>query len=103
MIDSDDLLEGPQKMVAAYCSAIGIPFIPEALSWEPGARDEVLCYDGNDDVWHASLRDSDGLKAIPRKPANLVDLPRNLVNYYEAFMGHYEALYGYRLQAGAFE
>ena len=101
VIDSDDLLEDPQKMVAAYCSAIDIPFIPEALSWEPGARDEVLWYDGNDDVWHASLRDSDGLKPIPRKPANPADLPHNLASYYETFMGHYHGLYEHRILPGA--
>ena len=30
VIDSDDLLENPQGIVEAYCSAVGIPYIPEA-------------------------------------------------------------------------
>ncbi|MDA9347634.1 hypothetical protein N9R89_02925 [bacterium] len=36
VIDSDDLLEDPTAMVAAFCQAVGIPFLPEAMTWEPG-------------------------------------------------------------------
>lgn len=42
VIDSDDLLEDPMRMVESYCGAIGIPFIAQALSWTPGDRGEVL-------------------------------------------------------------
>ena len=56
IIDSDDLLENPEAMVSRYCAALGIPFIAEALSWEPGDRGEVLWYDSNDNVWHESLK-----------------------------------------------
>jgi hypothetical protein len=35
VIDSNDLLETPEKTVEAFCEAVGIPFIKEALSWEP--------------------------------------------------------------------
>ncbi|MBX2870092.1 MAG: sulfotransferase [Acidiferrobacterales bacterium] len=97
VIDSDDLMESPEKMVSAYCNAIGIPFIQEALSWEPGKRNEVLWYDGNEEIWHASLRDSSGLKPIPRKYVDPADLPKNLASHYEAFLGHYNVLYSNRL------
>ena len=100
VLDSDDLLEDPNTMVCTYCEAIGIPFIRKALSWEPGARDDVLWYDGNDDVWHASLRDSDGLKAIPRKYVDPMTLPQNLSGHYDTFMGHYSALHTQRLRPG---
>ncbi|NNC98689.1 MAG: sulfotransferase family protein [Gammaproteobacteria bacterium] len=103
VIDSDDLLAAPRKMVSIYCDAIGIPFIPQALSWKPGSRNEVLWYDGNDDIWHASLRDSDGLKPIPRKHVNPTDLPFNLAKHYEKFLRHYRSLYAHRLQPGLTE
>jgi hypothetical protein len=32
--------------MAAYCAAVGLPFNPRALSWEPGERPE----------WHRSAR-----------------------------------------------
>lgn len=98
VLDSDDLLADPANMVRVYCDAIGVPFIPSALSWEPGARDDVLWYDGNDDIWHASLRDSDGLKPMPRKHVDPGDLPENLKSHYETFLGHYNALHAHRLR-----
>jgi len=97
VIDSDDLLSDPPKMVEKYCKAIGVPFIPEALSWEPGSRDDVLWYDSDDSVWHASLQDSDGLKAQPAKPADVSKLPQALRNQYEIFLPHYEYLYQHRI------
>ncbi len=98
VIDSDDLLSDPPRMVRCYCEAIGIPFVAEALTWEPGARDEVLWYDGNDDIWHASLRDSDGLKAQAPKPSAPEALPENLRCYYDEFLQFYDHLYQYRIR-----
>lgn len=98
VLDSDDLLEDPENMVRIYCDAIGIPFVPDALSWQPGARDDVLWYEGNDEIWHASLRDSDGLKPIPRKQVDPTDLPESLAIHYRDFAMHYSALHAHRLQ-----
>ncbi len=97
VLDSDDLLADPDTMVEAYCKAIGIPFIQDALTWQPGSREDVLWYDGNDDIWHASLRDSDGLKPIPRKYVDPNDLPSNLAPYYTPFLAHYSVLHPHRL------
>ena len=96
-IDSDDLLSDPPRMVAAYCQAIDIPFIAEALSWEPGSRSDVLWYDSNDSIWHASLRASNGLKAQSPKPADVSKLPQMLQEQYEMFLPHYQYLYRYRI------
>ncbi len=35
LVDSDDLVNRPRETIQAYCAAVGIPFIPEALSWRP--------------------------------------------------------------------
>ncbi len=97
VIDSDDLLEDPHGIVEAYCRAVGIPFIPEALSWEPGARDEVSWYDGGS--WHGNLRMSDGLKPQPRRYIDISDAPDRVKEIYETVLPHYEALHQHRLQA----
>ena len=64
VIDSDDLLEQPYATVRTWCDAVGIPFVESALSWEPGARDEVSWWDGGS--FHENLRSSDGLKPQQR-------------------------------------
>ncbi len=96
VIDSDDLLESPVGMVEAYCDALDIPFIPEALSWEPGDRDDVLWYDQKR-VWHAELIKSNGLKAQPRRHVDIASAPGKAREFYEVALPHYEYLYQHRL------
>ena len=98
VIDSDDLLADPASMVEKYCKAIGIPFIAEALSWEPGSRNEVLWYDGDDSIWHETLKNSDGLKAQPRKKIEVDELPRRLQALYRDYLPHYQHLHRHRLR-----
>ena len=97
VIDSDDLLEDPQGIVAAWCQAVGIPFLPEALSWDPGARDEVSWYDNGS--WHDSLRNSDGLKPQPRTYGSVEDAAPEVKATYDMALPHYQHLYAHRLGA----
>ena len=73
MIDSDDLLQDPPKIVAAWCEAMGIPFIAEALRWTPGERQEVSWWDGGS--FHENLRNSWGLESKPRTEIDISDAP----------------------------
>lgn len=98
VIDSDDLLADPPSMVEAYCSAIGVPYIESALTWDPGCRAEVLWYDNDDSIWHESLKNSDGLKAQPRKDVDVSALPSGLQAFYPEFLEHYNALRQHRIQ-----
>ncbi len=95
VIDSDDLLEDPHGVVEAYCEAVGVAFMPEALSWEPGARDEVSWYDGGS--WHGNLRDSDGLRAQPRQYIDISEAPDRVKEIHEIVLPHYERLHAHRL------
>ena len=97
VIDSDDLLGNPKGIVEAYCNAVEIPFIPEALNWKPGSRDEVGWYHGGS--WHQNLRDSAGLKPQPRKYIDISEAPDRVKEIYDIVMPHYEVLYHYRLTA----
>ncbi|MEM7427190.1 MAG: sulfotransferase family protein [Pseudomonadota bacterium] len=98
VIDSDDLLEDPHSIVEAYSNAMGFPFIPEALSWEPGARDEVLWYDEKG-VWHENLMKSDGLKPQPRKAGSIESAPDWVKEMYDVCLPVYEHMHQHRLQA----
>ena len=96
VIDSDDLLENPAGIVEAWCKAVGLPFIESALSWEPGARDEVSWWDGGS--FHANLRNSDGLKPQPRKSyINIDAAPARVQDVYERVLPHYEFMRKYTL------
>ena len=97
VIDSDDLLENPYGTTEAYCKAVGISFIPEALSWKPGNRQEVSWYDGGS--WHENLRNSDGLKPQPRKYIDIAKAPGRVKEIYEIVLPHYEHIYQHRLVA----
>lgn len=96
VLDSDDLLEDPQRMVRLYCDAVGIPFIPEALSWEPGARDEVSWWDGGS--FHQNLRDSDGLKPQERTAyVDITETPVRVQEVHAQVLPHYQHLFEHRL------
>lgn len=96
-LDSNDLLEDPGRMVEAWCDAVGIPFIPEALQWEPGAREEVSFWDGGS--FHENLRNSDGLKPQPRAHMDISKAPDRVRETYEIVLPHYEHLCAHRLAA----
>ena len=96
ILDSDDLLADPHKMVELWCNAIGIEYIASALSWEPGARDEVSWWDGGS--FHENLRNSDGLKAQQRRYVKTADLPDRVKRIYDIVLPHYQYLYAQRLQ-----
>ena len=99
VIDSDDLLEDPHAVVEAWCEAVGVRFRPEALSWDPGARDEVSWWDGGS--FHENLRSSDGLKRQPRTHIDIGRAPDRVKAVYEAVLPHYEHLRAHRLRRGA--
>ncbi|MEO0343991.1 MAG: sulfotransferase family protein [Pseudomonadota bacterium] len=96
VIDSDDLLENPHLMVLRWCEAVGIPFKKDALSWEPGARDEVSWWDGGS--FHANLRDSDGLKPQKRKYVELEKTPDRVREVHLRVLPHYQHLYQHRIR-----
>ena len=97
VIDSDDLLEAPADIVEKWCAAVDIPFIESALSWEPGARDEVSWWDGGS--FHANLRNSDGLKPQPRKSyVPIEEAPQRVQDVYERVLPHYEFMHQFRIR-----
>ncbi len=97
VIDSDDMLEDPFKIIDLWCQSVGIPFIEEALSWDPGKRDEVSWWDGGS--FHANLRNSNGLK--PQKRTQYIDIeeaPDRVKIVYEKMRPHYEHLRKHRIR-----
>lgn len=98
VIDSDDLLENPAGVIAAWCEAVSIPFVEEALSWEAGGDPSAHSWwDGGS--FHANLAQSTGLR--PQARSQYIDIdkgPDRVKQVYETMLPHYERLYAHRLR-----
>ena len=86
---SADLLDDPEGIARAYCAAVGIPFIAEALEWEAGDRSEVSWYNEGTGAWHDNLRESTGIQKPTTTYAPLEENPR-LFELYERAVPLYE-------------
>jgi hypothetical protein len=99
VIDSDDLVTRPAATMAAYCAAVGLPFIPRALTWEPGEMPEWRQYAR----WHAGASASSGFErhehVYPHTVENSPDLAR-IAAHHRPF---YERLYAQRLDVTPWE
>lgn len=85
VIDSDDLLDRPAETVRAYCEAVGIPFRPEALSWQPGMRPEWQ----STSKWHRSTSETSGFARSRSDGAGTVEADPVL----RAFRDHHQPYY----------
>jgi hypothetical protein len=99
VIDSDDLVARPAATMAAYCAAVGLPFEPRALTWEPGERPEWR----RSARWHADVSASSGFerreRAYPHTAANSAVLARFAARHRPS----YEQLYAQRLDVTPWE
>ncbi|MEM9613607.1 MAG: sulfotransferase family protein [Actinomycetota bacterium] len=94
LIDSDDLLTDPARVVAAWCRAVGLPYLEEALTWDAGDRQEVGWFGGG---WHESLKGSTGLRPQPTSSADLSGQPDWLLEMHDAGRPDYDRLQAFKL------
>ena len=92
---SGDLIDDPAGTAKAYCEAVGIPFIAEALEWEAGDRSEVSWYGEGTGPWHDQLRESTGIVKPKTDYPPLEETPR-LFELYERSVPFFEDLYAHR-------
>ena len=93
VIDSDDLVTRPGATMAAYCAAVGLPFIPRALTWQPGKRPEWR----RSARWHADVSASAGFQRRERVYPRTVENSRELARFAAHHRPFYERLYAQRL------
>ena len=89
--DAADLVRDPEGTVSAYCAATGIPFVGEALSWDPGQRPEWQ----PSRRWHETVAASAGLGAVSLEPLTAPDAVA--ARYLRRHLPYYEALHARRL------
>jgi hypothetical protein len=99
VIDSDDLVARPEATMAAYCAAVGLPFIPRALTWEPGERPEWRQYAR----WHLDVSASSGIERRERVYPRTVENSAELARFAAHHRPFYEQLYAQRLDVTPWE
>jgi len=92
IVDASDLLGNPEGTVAAYCTKLDIPLMPEALSWESRKVPEWEMWA----EWHDEAEQSTGIKRHPLEDDT--ELPEGLEEVYERCLPYYKELYANRLQ-----
>lgn len=92
VIDAKDVLLDPERMLRVLCTALGVPFCQDMLSWEPGPRvtDGVWAQH-----WYDAVEQSTGFQ--PYEPPS-DPVPVRLQPLLAACRPYYEELYAHRLQ-----
>src|SRR5918998_6014126 len=92
VVDAMTFSENPTGILATYCDRVGLPFRPEALSWEPGEVEEWTSWEG----WHEAAERSTGIKRAERRDPVL---PRQLQEAYEHCLPYYYTLAAHAIPA----
>ena len=92
VVDAADLTGDPEGTIRAYCEKLGVVFMPEALSWEPGEVPSWEMWTG----WHEEAQDSTGIKSQPLEDDT--EVPAGLESVYEHCLSYYENLHEKRLR-----
>jgi Sulfotransferase domain len=96
VIDADDLVREPAAVVRAYCRRVGLGFVPTALRWAAGDRQEWV----PTQQWHRDVSASTGFADLQRSYVAHPDNDPRLAeaaNYHRPF---YEEMYACRLAPG---
>ncbi len=93
VIDAADLAGDPARTLRAYCRALGLRFMPEALEWNAELPDAWRDVSG----WHADLAGSRCI-AIPRSSSGPgLDAAPHLRDYYDHHLPFYRKMRAHRL------
>jgi hypothetical protein len=93
VIDARDVLENPRGMLVALCDAVGVPFMEEMLSWEPGPRETDGVWAKH---WYGAVEASSGFEPYHAKTG---EVPRTHLGVLRECEACYERLYAHRLIA----
>jgi Sulfotransferase domain len=99
VIDSDDLVTRPAATMAAYCAAVGLPFSPQALTWDRGEQPDWR----RSAIWHADASNSSGFERFERAYPFTVENSEKLARYAAHHRPFYEELYSQRLDVTPWE
>jgi hypothetical protein len=92
VIDADEVLRDPERMLRLLCDAIGVEFSDAMLSWPPGPRETDGIWAK---YWYAEVERSTGFQPYRERR---VEVPENLREVEQRCRECYDELYQYRLR-----
>ena len=93
VVDAMTFSEHPVGILSVYCERVGVPFRPDALSWEPGEVEKWKSWEG----WHEAAQQSTGIERAERRDP---ELPGELQEAYEECLPYYYALAAHTISPG---
>jgi hypothetical protein len=94
VVDSGDLVDDPVTTMAAYCAAVELPFIADALRWQAGQRSEWA----RSFRWHEDAAASSGFEAPARRDRHGLATHPDVARFAERHTPFYEELRRHRLE-----
>jgi hypothetical protein len=88
VIRAEELLREPDRVVAAYCAAVGLPHLPGALTWRPADRPEWRRHRR----WHLDAIASTGFRNGARSYPATVENNALLRSFYDHHYPFYERI-----------
>lgn len=88
VLESERLLKDPKTTIEKFCEYTGLPYLPEALTWEAQDRPEWQRYRG----WHLDVIDSNGFQAKPKNYPDTIENNFILQSFYEYHLPFYERI-----------
>jgi hypothetical protein len=93
IIDSNDVLKEPERVLRLLCDKLGVSFTPAMLKWPQGCRKSDGVWAKH---WYKNVDNSSGFAPYSAKNIRLTDEQQSVVNQVQPF---YQQLYKQRISA----
>jgi hypothetical protein len=88
VVEASRLCEDPAGVVSAWCEAMDLDYVEDALSWEPGMRDEWALWDD----WHNTTSRATGFRELDDPAPPPTEEEPRLLEVYERAVPVYQRL-----------
>jgi len=88
VIRAEQLVREPARLIEAYCAAVGLPFLPHALTWRPQDRPEWQRHRS----WHLDAIASTGFSGREKTYPATVDNNAALRSFYDHHYPFYQRI-----------
>ncbi|CAG8676530.1 hypothetical protein C2G38_979631 [Gigaspora rosea] len=101
LVDADDLVQDPEKILKKYCEMINVEFKKEMLNWKSVKVEPTLAtlfnVPGLDDVWFTNAMQSTGFDKTINNDEE-IEYPQSVNDLIDEHKPYYEYLFQYRIK-----